>query len=80
MTIELDERSMNVLAAKVAKLVAKAMKREDQDVRYVTCREAARMLGISSDRLRKTKDKYCYVKRGESERSRLYFRADSLHR
>lgn len=77
MTIELDKRTVRAIAVEVAKLIRGE---GISDVRLIPCSEAAKILGISQDRLRKTKDKYPHVKRGEGQRARLYFDADKLVR
>lgn len=80
MTIELDDRTLNLLAAKVAKIVVKTLCKEGvDDVRLISCQEAASRLGISAAYLRQIKDRFTYEKRGSNSRSRLYFDADKLN-
>lgn len=45
---------------------------------YVTTSEAARILGISADRVRHIKDRLPHIKMGDDERGRLLFRRDTL--
>ena len=45
---------------------------------YVTCSEAAKILGISPDRLRHIKDRFDCKKQGGHQQGRLVFRADTL--
>lgn len=79
MTIELDDRTMNIIAKKVADVVLRELRGTGcSESKYISCGEAAKKLGISTDRLRKTKNKYTYVKRGEDNQSRLYFDENSL--
>ena len=78
MTIELDDRTMNILAGKVAKIVLQQLRGEATKPNYITCAEAAKRLGVSKDWLRKTKNNYTYIKKGEGVQSRIYFDANQL--
>ena len=79
MNIELDERTMNILATKTAKIVVKMLRNEGaQDQRLISCKEAADRLGISPDRLRRIKDCFTHIKRGDKTQAKLFFDADLL--
>lgn len=45
---------------------------------YITCKEAAEILGISPDRLRHIKDRFNCKKVGSHQQGRVLFRADTL--
>ena len=79
MTIELDERTMNILAQKTAKILVKMLRNEGTtDQRLIPCVEAANRLGISPDRLRRIKGSFTHVKRGDGKQAKLFFDADLL--
>ena len=79
MTIELDDRTMNILAHKTAKILARMLRNEGMtDQRLIPCTEAAKRLGISPDRLRRLKDSFTHIKRGTDSQARLFFDADLL--
>ena len=79
MNIELDERTMNIIAKKTAKIVVSMLRNEGaQDQRLISCKEAAGRLGISPDRLRRIKDCFTHIKRGNSTQAKLFFDADLL--
>ena len=79
MTIELDEKTLNILANKIANIVVRKLRNQGaDDVRLIPCAEAAKRLGITPDWMRKIKDNFSYIKRGDGKQSRLYFNADTL--
>jgi len=49
-----------------------------ENIRYISCKEAAAILGISADRLRHIKDRFYPVKQGDAQQGRLRFREDTL--
>lgn len=70
----LDDVSKKV-AFLVGKNLAKVMKEQPE---MVSTQEAARILGISADRLRHIKDRFPHTKGGGSEQGRLLFVRDAL--
>lgn len=74
MEISLDKDSLHRLAHVLAPLIAKELKRKENDEeRWITTHEAATMLGISDGHLRKTKDRYPHIKNGEHKQGELRF-------
>ena len=73
---------MDELAYKTAVVLAKLLKKQDEKPDLVPTNEAARILGITPDRLRhivcQDPTRYPHVKRGDSSRSRLMFVRDAL--
>lgn len=67
------------VSKKVALLVSKQLKKEaKKDPELVSTEEAARILNITPDRLRHTKEKYPHVKQGENKQGKLLFVRDAL--
>ena len=67
------------VSKKVALLVGKKLKEEaKKEPELVTTEEAARILHITPDRLRHTKEKYPHVKQGENKQGKLLFVRDAL--
>lgn len=71
----LDTYTIRAIAEEVVKVME-----EKKSPTLVTTEEAAKMLGISTRRLRQIKHKFGYVKAGDSKQGRLMFDADRLHR
>lgn len=71
MRIELSEKSCEMIAQKLAVII----KGEDVNPQceLLTTKEAAAMLKISADRMRKLKDKFPHVKSGSKDQSKLLF-------
>ncbi|MBQ7735082.1 MAG: hypothetical protein IJT61_03990 [Bacteroidales bacterium] len=82
MEVTLSSRQMDELAYKTAVVLAKLLKKQDEKPDLVPTNEAARILGITPDRLRhivcQDPTRYPHVKRGDSSRSRLMFVRDAL--
>ena len=79
MTIELDERTLNQLAQKVATIIVRKLRNDGTtDQRLISCNEAAKRLGITPGRLRKIKGQFSFVKRGTDKQAKLFFDADRL--
>lgn len=68
------------LASMVADEVVKKLKnvRTVSETEYVDTEEAARILGMKPNYLRQVKDRYPYIKAGESKQGRIMFRRDTL--
>jgi hypothetical protein len=79
MTIELDDKTLNLLAQKTAKILAKMLRNDGAtDRRLIPCVEAAKRLGITPDRLRRIKGNFTHIKRGTGKQAKLFFDADLL--
>jgi hypothetical protein len=68
----------DVAKAVASELQGKRKAQQKKEPRLVTAKEAANILGITTDRLRHIKDRFDCVKSGEGKQSRLLFNADTL--
>lgn len=67
------------VSRKVAYLVSKNLaEKTKEQPKLVTTEEAAKILGISADRLRHIKDQFPHTKGGDSKQGRLLFVRDAL--
>ena len=80
MEITLDQRTIDAIAYKAAMIVVKKLREKEALPELVDTKEAARILGITPDWLRKNQDKYPHIKNGEGRNAKLMFRRDSLIR
>lgn len=82
MQIELNQRTIDEIAAKVAAIVADkvARKLRAEQPKMVSTKEAAAILNISTDRLRHIAFKYPHIKRGEGRSARLLFVREALYK
>lgn len=81
MNIELTNEQMAAIAGKTAQLVVNLLKKDDKPgkKKYVDINKAADILGISVYHLRRIKDQFPYIKRGENQQGRLLFEEDALY-
>lgn len=81
MNIELTNEQMAAIAGKTAQLVVNLLKKDEQPgkKKYVDINKAANILGISVYHLRRIKDQFPYIKRGENQQGRLLFEEDALY-
>lgn len=79
MDITLSDKQISQIASKTALLVVHRLKTvtETESV-LVNVREAARILGVSVDHMRKIKDEYPHVRHGNSQQGHIYFIRESL--
>ena len=76
---ELSDKQIQQIAKKTAKLVVRDLKSvPEQSPVYVSVKEAARILGVSVDHMRKIKDEYQYIRRGDSQQGHIFFIRESL--
>lgn len=80
MEIELSQESIRRLADELAPRVAKIIIKSgiQNDDEWVRTSEAAKILGISENWLRLTKDRYPHVKNGNDSRGQLMFKKSEL--
>ena len=81
MEITLSPRQMSELIHGVAVVVVEKLKKElrgEQLPEMVTTAEAAKILGISADRMRKIADRYPHIKKGENKQGQLLFMRNAL--
>lgn len=80
----MNKKEMNslveTLADKVAERVINHLKGDQKSLvpEMVDSNEAARILGVSRQYLLQIKDKFSFVKVGESKQSRIFFKKDDL--
>lgn len=74
MKIELDEATLNRLAAKTAKIVLRQLRNEDSDeTNWIGNNEAAKILGIKPAYLRQIHKNFTCIKRGSEKQGRLFY-------
>ena len=85
MEITLSSRQMDELAYKIALILDKRQRERSKETKQpelVPTNEAARILGITPDRLRhivcQDPTRYPHIKRGDTSRSQLMFVRDEL--
>lgn len=76
MKIELTDKTISIIARKVAEIIREEDERRGEE--YISTKEAAEILHISTDRLRHLKDKFPHIKVGSSEQGRILFRKKGL--
>ena len=74
MRIELTPSDINAIATKVTELLLQA----NAGKQYVTTKEAAQILGVTEQTVRRNKDNYKHTKAGDHEQGRLLFLRSSL--
>lgn len=74
----LTRAEIRLIAEEVVSLLERHQAQESQEL--WTTAQAARYLGVSQCTLRRNKDMYRYVKRGEGKQGRLMFLADALRK
>lgn len=81
MDIFLSQKQIDMIAAKTATIVLRKMKEDSEPpTEYCDVKEAARILGISQNRMRNIKDKFPYIKNGDNQQGRILFVRDALIR
>lgn len=76
---KLDPKTVDNIAYKAAKIVINELRKKEQPEQdLVSVREAARMLGVSEDYLRRIKDRFPHVKSGDSKQGRILFVKNAL--
>ena len=81
MEIQLSEKQMDSLANRTAKIVVNLLRVEDcpkPRKKYIGIKEAAGILGMSEYHLRRIKDKFPHIKRGNNQQARIYFDEEAL--
>ena len=76
--LELTDQSMDVFAKKVATQVVKMMRVDSCSSKMCTVKEAASILGIGEEHMRRIKDRFPHVKKGPKKAGRLFFERDAL--
>ncbi len=77
----LTKKELSIISDMVADKVVERVKEELKDVRQpemVDSKEAAKILGVCPDYLRRTKDRYPHIKSGQNKQGRILFQRDAL--
>lgn len=72
-----DKKDIKLFAKEVAKQLYELMGDRHQ-AEYCTVKEAADILGISADHMRKIKDRYPYIKNGSKQQGHILFKKSEL--
>ena len=73
------DRFLSDLASKVAYLVYNKLQKDmAKEPEMVSTAEAARILSISQDRMRRIKDRFPHIKQGEGKQGKLLFVRNAL--
>lgn len=81
MNIELSEKQMQMIASKTATILLRKLKEDNEPPsEYCDVKEAARILGITQNSMRRIKDKFPYIKNGTNQQGRILFLRDALIR
>ena len=79
MDIQLSEKQMDQIASKTARIILRKMKEDEEPpTEMVTLKEAARILHVSENHMRRIKDKYPYIKNGSNAQGHLLFVREAL--
>lgn len=83
MNIELTDKQMAMIAGKTAQMVVTLLEKnhskQGREKKYVDINKAAEILGYSVYHLRRIKDQFPHIKRGDNQQGRLLFEEDALY-
>jgi hypothetical protein len=77
MRIEYDPVFIKLLAKEVVKEMRRTEK-EQPEPELISCKDAAALIGVSEDYVRKIKDRLPHVKQGSNNQGRLLFIKEGL--
>jgi len=77
MRIEYDPVFIKLLAKEVVKEMRRTEK-EQPEPELISCKDAAALIGVSEDYVRKIKDRLPHVKQGSNNQGRLLFVKEGL--
>ena len=77
MRIEYDPSFIKLLAKEVVKEMRRTEQKKPQP-ELINCKEAAALIGVSEDYVRKIKDRLPHVKQGNNNQGRLLFVKEGL--
>jgi hypothetical protein len=77
MRIEYDPVFIKLLAKEVVKEMRRTEK-EQPEPELISCKDAAALIGVSEDYVRKIKDRLPHVKQGNNNQGRLLFFKEGL--
>ena len=79
MEIQISEKQMEKIASKTARILLRKLKEDNEPPsEYCDVKEAARILGITQNSMRRLKDKFPYIKNGTNQQGRILFLRDAL--
>lgn len=79
MQVELSPQTIDAIAQRAALIIVRKLKKHiEQPPEMVTTSEAAQILGISTDRMRKIADRFPHIKQGDSKQGKLLFLRKAL--
>ena len=79
MDIILSDKQIEAIASKTAEILFRKLREEEEPPSdYVSVKEAAHILGITQNHMRRIKDKFPHIKNGPNSQGRLLFKRDSL--
>ena len=79
MDIFLSDKQMEQIAAKTANIILRKMKEDKEPpTEMVSVKEAARILNISENHMRRIKNQFPHIKNGEKQQGHILFLRDSL--
>lgn len=81
MEVELSQRTIDAIAMKAAQIVTAKLKESIKNQRppeMCTCKEAAALLGISTNHMRRIADRFPHVKSGTCKQGKLLFVREKL--
>lgn len=73
----IEDRYIKLFAKEVAEHLFELMGGQNQ-AEYCTVKEAASILGISADHMRKIKDRYPHIKNGSKQQGHILFKKSEL--
>lgn len=77
--ITLSDRQMEAIASKTARILYRKLREEEESpAEYVSVKEAAHILGITQNHMRRIKNNFPHIKNGQNSQGRLLFKRDSL--
>ena len=79
MDIFLSEKQMDQIAAKTANIILRKMKEDKEPpTEMVSVKEAARILNISENHMRRIKDHFPHIKNGNNSQGHILFVREAL--
>lgn len=75
--VVINDKQIQLIADRTADIILRRLKPEPDPV-YVSVKEAARLIGVSTSHMYKIKDEYTYIRRGEDHNGHIYFMREEL--
>lgn len=71
-------RMVNEIAIKTADMVCERLQISYEKPEWINANQAAEILGLSPLYIRQIKDKFVYIKKGDSKQSRVLYKRESV--